>query len=123
MAWVSSEWKLDRGWLAARRWSQVKGNKMPKSRLRPTLDQLESDIIETLLAGHHEWRPDLPYPESHSDMQGAVRGLLRMFKVERRPLPEPLEYHCEECHNSGYIRTKLGDYFEEKKCKCKEKKS
>lgn len=38
------------------------------------------------------WRPDLPYPESHSDMQGAVRGLLRMFKVERRPIAIDLEY-------------------------------
>lgn len=68
---------------------------MAKSRLKAELDKLESDIIETLLAGHHEWRPDLAYPESHSDMQGAVRGLLRMFEVKRRPVAIELEYHDE----------------------------
>lgn len=66
---------------------------MAKSSLRHDLARLESDIIETLIAGHHEWRPDLPYPESHSDMQGAVRALLKMFKVERRPVAVELEYH------------------------------
>lgn len=65
---------------------------MAKSRLKGDLARLEGDIIETLIAGHKKFRPDLPYPESHSDMQGAVRGLLRMFKVERRPLPFDLEY-------------------------------
>ena len=59
---------------------------MAKPFLRPPWDQLEADIIETLLAGHHQFRPDLPYPESHSDMEGAVRGLLHMFDVKRRPL-------------------------------------
>ena len=66
---------------------------MAKSRLKAELAHLESDIIETLLAGHHEYRADLAYPESHSDMQGAVRALLRMFKVERRPVAVDLEYH------------------------------
>ena len=68
---------------------------MAKSRLKAPIDQLESDIIETLIAGHHEWRPDLNYPESYSDMQGAVRGLLRVFDVKRRPLPINLEYYDE----------------------------
>ena len=67
---------------------------MAKRRLTPELAILEAQIIETLLAGHHEWRPDLSYPESHSDMQGAVRGLLRMFEVRRLPLPRELEYAC-----------------------------
>lgn len=65
---------------------------MPKRRLKPEVSLLEDQIIETLIAGHKEWRPDLSYPESHSDMQGAVRGLLRMFEVKRRPLPKELEY-------------------------------
>jgi hypothetical protein len=56
---------------------------------------LEAQIIETLLAGHHEWRRDLAYPESHSDMQGAVRALLRMFEVKRRPIAMELEYEEE----------------------------
>lgn len=64
---------------------------MPKPSLRPEYAYLEREVIETLLAGHHMWRPDLPYPESHSDMQGAVRGLLLMFKVERRPIALSME--------------------------------
>lgn len=65
---------------------------MAKRSLRADLAKLESDIIETLIAGHKEYRSDLRYPESHSDMQAAVRGLLRMFKVERRPIAIDLEY-------------------------------
>lgn len=65
---------------------------MAKRSLAPDLARLEADIIETLIAGHHEWRRDLAYPQSHSDMQGAVRGLLRMFDVKRRPIAVDLEY-------------------------------
>jgi len=74
---------------------------MPKPSLREPYAALENEIIETLLAGHHEWRPDLAYPESHSDMSGAVRGLLRMFDVKRRPLAMPmremLSEHDKDC--------------------------
>lgn len=59
---------------------------MPKSRLKPPLDLLEEQVIETLLAGLKEWRPDLDYPESYSDMQACARALLRMFNVQRRPI-------------------------------------
>lgn len=59
---------------------------MPKPTLKEPFYTLEGQIIETLLAGHHEWRPDLPYPESHSDMAGACRALLRMYDVKRRPI-------------------------------------
>lgn len=65
---------------------------MAKRTLAPQQAQLEADIIATLIAGHKEWRPDLSYPESHSDMQGAVRGLLRMFDVKRRPIAVELDY-------------------------------
>jgi len=57
-----------------------------KPLLKEPFHTLENEIIETLIAGHHEWRPDLSYPESYSDMQAAVRGLLRMFEVKRRPI-------------------------------------
>jgi hypothetical protein len=60
---------------------------MAKPTLRDDLRQLEADVIETLLAGHHEWRPDLPYPESHSDMSGAFRALIRKYDVKLRPVP------------------------------------
>lgn len=65
---------------------------MPKPNLAEPYATLEGWIIDTLLAGHKEWRPDLAYPQSHSDMQGAVRGLLRMFEVKRRLLPLDLPY-------------------------------
>jgi len=69
---------------------------MPKPSMKPEWQRLESEIIETLLAGHHEWRSDLAYPESHSDMSGAVRGLLRMFEIKRRPIALPMSYFYEE---------------------------
>lgn len=65
---------------------------MAKRSLSPEMSKLESDIIDTLIAGHHEWRPDLGYPESRSDMQAAVRGLLRMYDVKRLPLARELTY-------------------------------
>lgn len=68
---------------------------MAKKQLAAPLDKLESDIIETLIAGHKEWRPDLSFPESYSDMQAAVRGLLRMFDVKRLPVARELIYHDE----------------------------
>jgi len=39
-----------------------------------------------MIAGLHEWRSDLDYPESHSDMMGCVFAVLRMFEVKRRPV-------------------------------------
>jgi len=79
---------------------------MAKSSLIEPFSTLEKEIIDTLIAGHHEWRPDLPYPQSHSDMQGAVRGLLRMFEVKRLPLPRKLPYPCNECDGTGYSERK-----------------
>lgn len=73
---------------------------MAKPSLLPPYDQLESDIIETLIEGHKQWRPDLEYPESFSDMQGAVRGLLQMFEVKRRKLPFTLP--IREC-TCGFV--------------------
>ena len=59
---------------------------MPKPRLKEPYRTLEHEIAETMKAGLHEWRPDLSYPESMSDLQGCIRGLLKMFDVKRRPL-------------------------------------
>lgn len=59
---------------------------MPKPPLKREFAELERPLIETMIAGLHVWRSDLSYPESHSDMQACVRGVLRMFRVERRPL-------------------------------------
>lgn len=73
---------------------------MAKPQLFERDEVLESQIIATMLEGHHLYRPDLDYPQSHSDMQAAVRGLLKMFKVERRPLAEPLKLRCSDCKGS-----------------------
>lgn len=54
--------------------------------MKEPFNQLERDIIETFLAGHLEARPDLSYPQSHSDMQSGVRALLVMFEIKRRPI-------------------------------------
>ena len=58
---------------------------MPKPFLMPEAEQLERDIVETMTAGLHQWRPDLNYPESYSDWQGCIRALLTMYEVKRRP--------------------------------------
>lgn len=68
---------------------------MPKPPLRSDFQLLETEIVETLIASHKQWRPDLPYPQSHSDMQGAVRGLLRMFDVKRLPIARELPLRDE----------------------------
>lgn len=59
---------------------------MAKSSMKPEYDALEQAILETFLAGHKEARPDLPYPQSHSDMQSGIRALLVMFEIKRRPI-------------------------------------
>ncbi len=70
---------------------------MPKPFLIPEQATLESDLIDTALAGLKEWRPDLSYPESHSDMQACIRGIMQMFEIKRRPLPKPLRVKCWMC--------------------------
>ena|SRR5436309_2895773 len=80
---------------------------MPKPRLKPEYESLERDIIETMLAGLKQWRPDLKYPESHSDMQGCVMALLRMYEVKRRPIALNEKDLLFE-----YLRCKHGNEFE-----------
>lgn len=76
---------------------------MPKRKLYKGENYQEGEIIDTLIAGHRQYRPDLSYPESYSDMQGAVRGLLQMFEVRRRDLPEKLKYECGTCEGLGSL--------------------
>lgn len=64
---------------------------MPKPQLVPEQAQLEADLINTMIAGLKEWRYDLDYPESYSDMQACVRGIMQMFEIKRSPLPRKLE--------------------------------
>ena len=64
---------------------------MAKPTRKPEFQALESAMIETFLAGHHEYRPDLDYPQSHSDISGGMRALLRRFDI--RPRAIPLDRH------------------------------
>jgi hypothetical protein len=60
---------------------------MPKPILKEPARTLEMNIIQTLLDGLHRWRPDLHYPESHSDMQAAVRELMALYDITEKPKP------------------------------------
>lgn len=68
---------------------------MPKPTLREPYAVLERDLIDTMIAGLKEWRPDLDYPESHSDMAGCVRAVLRKYEVRLRPVPLDRAEICE----------------------------
>lgn len=59
---------------------------MPKPTLTREYQTLCHEIIETFLAGHKQWRPDLSYPESHSDMMAGAHALVQMFEIKRRPI-------------------------------------
>lgn len=65
---------------------------MPKPQLAEPQQTIESHLIETMIAGLKEWRSDLSYPASYSDMQACARGVLRMFDVKRAALPNKLKY-------------------------------
>lgn len=59
---------------------------MAKPRLKPEFEQVCDDLIVTMLAGLKQWRPDLSYPESYSDMKGCVMAAIQMFEIKRRPI-------------------------------------
>ena len=93
---------------------------MPKAPLKEEDRILESQMIATMLESFHNWRPDLNYPESHSDMESCVRGLMRMFEIKRRPLVVPLRIKCDACEGLGYRITKSdenGSIRTEESCK------
>lgn len=60
---------------------------MAKPHLKPEFAELEAEMIRTFLAGHKQWRPDLAYPESHSDMAAGVRALIKRFEIVPRAVP------------------------------------
>jgi hypothetical protein len=76
---------------------------MPKPSLIPEQAILETELIETMRAGLHNWRADLDYPQSDSDMQGCVRAVMVMFDVRRRPLPGQLFSTCSNCGGIGHV--------------------
>jgi hypothetical protein len=80
---------------------------MPKPFLIVEQEILENEMIDTLIAGLKEWRSDLSFPESYSDMQACVRGLMRMFEIKRRPLVVPLKLKCHTCEGLGHLVNKV----------------
>ena len=64
---------------------------MPKPPLTEPQRTLENMLIESMIAGLHQWRPDLYGPESYSDYQACARGILQMFDVKRAALPIKLK--------------------------------
>jgi hypothetical protein len=60
---------------------------MSKPSLVEPFALLEAEMIRTFLAGHQQWRPDLRYPESHSDLQAGMRALIKRFDIQPRPIP------------------------------------
>jgi DnaJ-class molecular chaperone len=74
---------------------------MPKPKLIEEESILEQQLIETMIAGLREWRSDLNYPQSHSDMQACVRGVLKMFSVKRLPISTSLRIKCHKCEGIG----------------------
>jgi len=60
---------------------------MPKPHLKEGFSNLENLLVKTFTEGLHEWRPDLNYPESHSDMAGGMRAIIRKFALTVREEP------------------------------------
>lgn len=86
---------------------------MPKPPLEAKQSVLEHELIETMIAGLKVWRSDLSYPESYSDMQACVRGLLIAFDIKRNPLPSPLKIVCSSCEGLGHLVTKAEGHYRE----------
>ena len=82
---------------------------MPKPRLIDEEAKLEGDLIDTLFAGLKEWRPDLSFPESYSDMSGCARAIMRMFEIKRRPLAVNLKIRCSYCDGTGSFNRLIDD--------------
>lgn len=68
---------------------------MSKPTLKLEYQQLCNDIIQTFLAGCEKWRPDLAYPESHSDMMAGAHALIQMFDIKRRGIAIELPVETE----------------------------
>jgi hypothetical protein len=80
-----------------------------KPSLREPFATLASDLIETMTGGLHEWRPDLDYPQSHSDWQGCIRAVLRKYDVKLRAVPRDTAEILEPPDTCPICREPFGD--------------
>ena len=60
---------------------------MPKPFLREPYATIAADLASTMIAGLKEWRRDLDYPQSHSDLRGCIDAVLRKYDVKLREVP------------------------------------
>ena len=65
---------------------------MAKPTLAEPFHTLEGELLETFMAGHKSYRPDLSYPQSHSDVIAGIRAIMTMFEIKRSPLPVELKF-------------------------------
>jgi hypothetical protein len=63
----------------------------PPPQPRPSDLRTAPHLLAAMRLGLNEWRPDLNYPESHSDMLGCVFAVLAGFDVQPRAVPFRLE--------------------------------
>lgn len=54
------------------------------------------EMVETMTAGLHQWRPDLNYPDSYSDWHACLVPLMQMYDIKRRPIALKIEDIEEE---------------------------
>lgn len=74
---------------------------MPQAPLIDEQKVMASSMMSSFMAAFKQFRPDLDYPESASDMQAGFRGVLRMFNVSRASLPNQLWTPCPDCDGTG----------------------
>ena len=79
--------------------------------------QLENSLIQTFLAGHRIDRGDDSYPKSYSDVQCAIRAVLRRFEIKQRPIDIKLKYKCTYCKgNKKFVTEVEKNSFKENNC-------
>jgi hypothetical protein len=58
---------------------------------QPTDSQFADELLTAMVGGLHECRPDLDFPESHSDLTGCAFEVLARFNVSPRETPYRVE--------------------------------
>ncbi len=57
---------------------------MPKPPLDKKHSVIEYELMDAMIKGLQDFRPDLSYPESHSDLEACARGIMERFHIKRR---------------------------------------
>jgi hypothetical protein len=54
---------------------------------QPTDSQFADELLAAMVVGLHEWRPDLDFPESYSDLLACAFEVLARFDIQPRETP------------------------------------